>query len=246
MKIGIIGVGMVGGTLKRWFEKNTKHELRLYDPKKGYEADLVGTHAIFVCIPVDPALGGQNLNPMRKIVLKAKSMCDLVFIKSTVLPGTNDRLGTVSCPEFLTARTCDDDMERLPVIMGRTNQHLARLIFPKKEIRFMANTEAELAKLAHNCAGAFKVTYWNMINDVCEKLGVKYDKVMHGVGVTGYIEKVHTQVPGPDGKLGYGGACFPSNMAMMSEWLSKEGLELEHELFEHTMMLNDQYRGELA
>ena len=33
-----------------------------------------------------------------------------------------------------------------------------------------------------------------------------------GVLLSGYINDTHTYVPGPDGKFGYGGKCFPKDV----------------------------------
>jgi UDPglucose 6-dehydrogenase len=76
----------------------------------------------------------------------------------------------------------------------------------------MTNKECELAKYAHNSFGALKVNYFNIIYDICKAEGASYNKVMEGVLLSGYINDVHTQVPGPDGKFGFGGTCFPKDL----------------------------------
>ena len=85
-------------------------------------------------------------------------------------------------------------------------------IFPNKPYVTMSSLEAEITKYAHNVFGALKVTYFNAIYDYCKKLGADYEKVHAGCLLSGYINDMHTQVPGPDGKTGYGGKCFPKDV----------------------------------
>lgn len=253
MKVGIIGLGVVGGVLKRWFENHTSHQIRVYDPGKGLCDPFDGVDAVFISIPVRPSSVGQDQASLEAAVVYAKVYTSNVFIRSTVLPGTNDRLGTIAMPEFLTERTAYEDMERMPVLVGGRNNtfgtHWAIFqilgeVFPGKQITSVTNAEAELAKYAHNCMGALKVTYWNMIHNLCVNLGADYERVREAAMLTGYIERTHTQVPGPDGRFGYGGKCFPENVESLAAFLNKAGFEDEHTLVRAMETLNMIYRGE--
>lgn len=251
MKIGIAGVGVVGGALATWLEKNTTHTIAKWDPNRGLLDDLTKSDAIFICIPVHPAPEGQDQFQLENCVNMAKGFSDKVFIRSTVLPGTNDRLGTISCPEFLTARIATEEMDRLPILVGDVDPFFISDIFPKKVFTIVRNSEAELAKFAHNCFGAIKVTYFNMIFKLCEDLGLDYQNVREAVLISGFINRPYTQVPGPDGSLGYGGMCFPENMDAFGRWLSSKGydngrtFELEYDLtslIEVSEVLNRKFR----
>lgn len=244
MKIGIIGVGIVGGALSQWMKINTSHQVAEWDPYKGLNDDLHNTDAIFICTPVKPGPSGQEQTELESTVKFAKSYCQNVFIRSTVLPGTNDRLGTIACPEFLTARIAHEEMQRLPILVGTSLLPFMTLIFPGKKITIVSNKEAELAKFAHNCFGAMKVTYFNMIYKLCQDLGLDYKNVLEGVLMSGFINKPHTQVPGPDGALGYGGACFPENMSAMTNYLDHKNYTTFHELLSMTEILNSMFRYE--
>lgn len=244
MKIGIIGIGVVGSTLKNWLQENTNHEIACLDPIKNHKDDLKNSKAIFVCIPVEPFGDGQDIEVLQQEVKRAKAITQNVFIRSTVLPGTNDRLGTISMPEFLTQRNADQDMNDLPIISGSCDFNLLKEIFPGKQFLIVSNAEAELAKYAHNCFGAMKVTYFNIINKLCDIFNADYEKTVRAASVTGFIEPQHTQVPGPDGQYGYGGKCFPSNMESlykMLEW--SDGCFNESKFFKLIMDLNNIYRN---
>lgn len=219
MKLGLIGCGTVGGTLFKYFKEHTTHEIFVSDPAKGFNDDLEKEKpfAIFISIPVFPAHGGQDQTELEKVVSFARSVSPHVFIRSTVLPGTNDRLGTYSMPEYLTARRAYEDFLALPLVFGSAPRSLIGHIFDKKIVHdghfiHVSNTEAELAKYTHNLFGAVKVLYFNMIKEVSDQMGADFEKVKHAGNVTGFLGHEHTTVPGHDGKRGFGGMCMPYNL----------------------------------
>lgn len=240
MILGICGVGCVGGTLHKWFSEHTDHEVRLYDPPKGHKDFLEDCEAIFISVPVPANTTGQDLSILKESTELAKKYTQNVFIRSTVLPGTNDSLGTISMPEFLTERRAYSDMTKYPILCGTADMTLLERIFPNKQIIMMSNTEAELAKYTHNCFGAMKVTYFNTINKLCEKYSIDYDKVLKGAMITGFIEPQHTRIA-QDGLGGYGGKCFPDNINSMIGLLNDSEM-LEVNFFEQIRATNHLYR----
>lgn len=231
MRIGFIGAGVVGGSTLRWVQEHTDHECLIYDPPKGHKVLFRDVDAVFVSIPIPDSTNGQDHYELTKLIAMAKAQNPdaPIFIRSSVLPGTNDRLGTISMPEFLTERQAYDDVCRLSILCGASLPIVQR-IFPEKQIYVVTNVEAELAKFAHNCSGAVKVMFWNVIKAISERIGADYENVLTGAMITGYINAPHTKVPGPDGKLGYGGKCFPTNMAALRGWLHELDL-LDHAAF---------------
>ena len=105
----------------------------------------------------------------------------------------------------------------------------------------MTSEEAEMVKYAHNVFGALKVTYFNCIYDLCQKMGMDYERVRKGILGSTYINEVHTQVPGPDGKLGYGGKCFPKDVNAMERKFRYTPLG---RLLDPLKKLNIEFRGE--
>jgi UDP-glucose 6-dehydrogenase len=215
--IGICGCGVVGGSLAKWFSEHTTHVLKIYDPGLGKYDDLSDCLATFICVPVN-----NNEDWTQDYSILEETICrsgGIKFIRSTVLPGTNDRYMTFSCPEFLTERTAYEDTCKMPILTGCSDVDLMSEIFPGKELLIMTNKECEMAKYAHNVFGAMKVNYFNNIYDLCEREEIDYKMVMEGVLMSGYINDVHTKVPGPDGLFGFGGKCFPKDtMAFYSKY----------------------------
>ena len=212
MVVGVIGCGVIGGALARYFESELI-EVRRSDPAKGLNDSMEGCEAIFICVPVDnDRYGHQDQFPLWGLVGSHRRTP--VFIRSTVLPGTCDRLAkdfggqVYSCPEFLTERRADQDMRSLPVVTGCQDQALLSRLFPGKEIVRVSNVEAEIAKYAHNVLGAEIVHRCNTIYALAKKLGASYPQIMEAVMSSGHFNGRYMQVPGPDGQLGYGGKCL--------------------------------------
>ncbi|MBE6449901.1 MAG: UDP-glucose 6-dehydrogenase [Alphaproteobacteria bacterium] len=219
-KVGIIGCGVIGGALKKWLEDNTEHQVFVSDPFKGYHDDMSQCDIFFIQIHVPTEVDGtQNLNTFREIISKLPDKP--IFIRTTILPGTSGKLSqelnrhVYFMPEFLTERTSVDDFKVQPMVFTAETK-LLKDIFPNKEYIEMSSLEAEITKYAHNVFGALKVTYFNAIYDYCQKLGANFNKVHTGCLLSGYINEQHSQVPGPDGKFGYGGKCFPKDVNAFS------------------------------
>lgn len=124
-KIGIIGIGMVGSQLARYFGEIKKlargTHLFLYDidPKKDYSDDISRADVIFVCVPTPRSPDGTaNLSAVESAIGMIKEK-KVVVIKSTVPPGTTEHLQKkypahqfVFNPEFLTESQAWEDMIR--------------------------------------------------------------------------------------------------------------------------------------
>ena len=159
--------------------------------------------------------GTQDLQLMIDLI---KSLPDVpVFVRTTILPGTSECLskatGRQVCymPEFLTERTHIEDFRKQTMVFTGAVDLLIK-VFPGKKFTVMTPLEAELTKYIHNVFGAYKVTYFNAAREYVEKMGGDWAKVHTGTLLSGYINDMHTYVPGPDGKFGYGGKCFPKDV----------------------------------
>ena len=63
-----------------------------------------------------------------------------------------------------------------------------------------------------NCFLATKVSFANEFKQVCDRLNVDFDKVVEYALYDKRLGNTHFSVPGPDGKLGFGGSCFPKDL----------------------------------
>ena len=244
--IGIVGCGFIGGALKQWVETyNPSVNILVADPPKGFNDDLAAADVIFISLHIPTeASGQQELAPLKEVI---KGLPDKpIFIRSTILPGTSEMLSKETgrrvyfMPEFLTQRTAYADFCSQAMVFTAETELLQKIFVGKKFVE-MTSFEAEVAKYAHNVFGAVKVTYFNGIYDYCKKNNADYDRVLQGVLLSGYINDTHAQVPGPDGKLGYGGKCFPKDVNALTEMT--KGYPLQ-ELLKTLRPMNLIFRGE--
>ena len=111
INVGIIGCGFVGGALKDWLEHNNPDcKLFISDPPKGYNDDLSNIDIAFLQIHVPTEDDGtQDLSLMKELITNLPNVP--VFVRTTILPGTSERLSRETkhqvwyTPEFLTDRT---------------------------------------------------------------------------------------------------------------------------------------------
>ncbi len=220
--VGIIGCGYVGGALKVWLENNNPDvKVVVSDPPKGMNDPLDDADIFFLSIHVPTEEDGtQDLTLMKEIIIGLPKKP--VFVRTTILPGTSEMLTKETghdvyfMPEFLTERTYIEDFRTQPMVFTGELDLLTKIFIGKKFCR-MTSLEAEITKYAHNVFGALKVTYFNAVADYCRRLDCDYASVRTGILLSGYINAMHTQVPGPDGKLGYGGKCFPKDVNALTE-----------------------------
>jgi UDPglucose 6-dehydrogenase len=100
---------------------------------------------------------------------------------------------------------------------------LYRKHFPHSPILETSTATAELIKYAHNCFLAAKVTFWNEMYLAAKKCKANFEEVTEHLISTGKVGNTHNRVPGPDGQLGFGGACFPKDTSAFAQWYG-EGL----------------------
>lgn len=236
MRIAILGVGVVGSALRSYLTLDPANVLYLYDPGKNLQDDFLNEcEATFICVPVETKDDrSQDLERVRDCLRRVQVKNKLIFLKSTVLPETCDKLAKefdmriCHMPEFLTERQADDDMKAQDVICGGrellsySEMKMVERIFKDKKILFMRNIEAELAKYTHNAFCAVKVNFFNTIKQASDILGADYERVLEASFLSGFIEKTHTKVPGPDGKFGYGGKCLPKDLCAFIGFLNQE------------------------
>lgn len=205
IKIGIIGLGMVGEPIKRWFEEYHKYrrsrELFCYDtdPKKGYSDDVNRADMVFVAVPTPTNHDGScNISIVQNAVATINDG-KIVVIKSTVPPGTVEGLQKkysrkkfIFNPEFLTeSQSWLDYIKPDRQILGHTAKSYGDIkeilaVLPRAHFerpwssdytkKDINATEAELAKYASNVFGYIKVIYGNILADMCHALEVHFRK----------------------------------------------------------------------
>jgi len=239
-KIGIMGVGTVGGALKSYFEdKGIK--LFIYDKNnKGSLPEVNKADIIFICVPTpfDKKIG-LDLSCVQE-AFKNISGKKIVVIKSTVLPGTTEKFQKkypfhkiLFNPEFLTEKNAKNDM-KFPdeQIVGFTKESKGVAknilkILPKAPFKKTVKaSEAEMMKYFANTFLSVKVIFANQMYDLCQKLGIDYKTVKKIAVADKRIGDSHLDVFF-DGYRGYGGKCLPKDTKALISFAESTGVDLK-------------------
>tara|TARA_B110000008_G_scaffold32575_1_gene28995 strand:+ start:697 stop:1515 length:819 start_codon:yes stop_codon:yes gene_type:complete len=239
-KLGLIGNGFVGGAARQLACEKT--EVYVYDidadkcvPKGTTIDDVALCDIVFVAVPTPATKDGSCFLGIVESVVdelkKSNPECSIV-IRSTCPPGTAERLGCMFMPEFLTESNANEDFCANPlwILGGESSEVLQRVLTNAKEsgciasdeLLQMPSKEAELVKYVRNCFLATKVSFFNEVCSFCEKNGLDYESVRIGATRDKRIGSGHSRVPGPDGRRGFGGICFPKDVAAWCDFANAE------------------------
>jgi nucleotide sugar dehydrogenase len=197
-----------------------------------------GSQIIFLCLPTPMSEDGScDTSILEDVVEQINNIAKdkILVIKSTVPPGTTQRIANRYVdqhfffnPEFLTEkRFIEDFLEQSRIVIGSTKQSLEHMMvvtnlyvefvkwqtktYPHKPVArffYCKSEEAEMAKYMANCFLATKVIFCNEMKQICDKAKIDYNEARKVFHTDSRIGPSHTQVPGPDGKHGFGGPCF--------------------------------------
>ena len=251
MKIGILGQGYVGSAIKIGFEKKYK-KLNTFDKYKNSSSTVSSleeltqsSDIIFICLPTPMKENGEcDIGIVEKEIIKIDQYSTepkIVVIKSTIPPGTTKKIDTknknidiVFNPEFLTEQNFIEDFKKQNRIVLGGNEKSVQVIekvyqrvFPVTTIIKTDSTTAEMIKYLTNTFLATKVSFANEIKMICDKIDVDYDKVIEYSLYDKRLGSSHWAVPGPDGKLGFGGSCFPKDINALIYFAKDKGLDLD-------------------
>lgn len=238
LKIGVVGHGFVGQAVSNGFMKYAD-EVRVHDidPERNQDSleEVLNCDFVFVCLPTPYDKERRSMRCDLSAVdgfFSSVAGSDTLFIlKSTVPVGTTIRLSKqynlkniVHSPEFLTAANhlqdflvphrnvigcIGDPLESGP---GQKVKELYEDRFPGCSVYMMDSNESEMVKYVANCFLAVKVAFFNEMHLACKFFGADYETVLNAVVQDPRIGESHTAVPGPDGKFGFGGTCFPKDI----------------------------------
>ena len=94
-------------------------------------------------------------------------------------------------------------------------------MFPNAKIVKTGSKTADMVKYMTNTFLATKVSFANEMKMICDGLDIDYDKVVEYSTYDERLGKSHWAVPGPDGKLGFGGSCFPKDINALLDLANK-------------------------
>jgi UDPglucose 6-dehydrogenase len=230
MKVLIIGYGYVGRAIGSVF--NSK-ELTIIDPliNKNKISNFKEKRFDAVFVSVDTPLNEEFktlecvLRDLNTYMIKNTVVC----CKSTALPSfyinaekkyKNIRL--IFCPEYLShySNIIDFKNQTFCILGGEITscRKIKKILFNKlkklKNVYFTDIGTAAFVKYAVNSFLAFKITFFNELFEMHEKLELRssFNKMKNLVILDKRVGISHTQVPGRDKKRGWGGHCLPKDI----------------------------------
>lgn len=250
--LGIIGQGFVGSAVREGMKNH--FELKCFDKdinKYSNVGSIFGviesTDVTFLCLPTPMKKNGECDLSILYSVLSGISDCVkalkkedyIVIIKSTIPPGTTEsmnktfsNLNIVFNPEFLTeANAVEDYKNQNRIIIGGDRPYTSMVktifekAFPQVPIIKTSSAIAEMIKYVTNTFLATKISFANEMYQICQKLDVDYDKVIEYALYDNRLGRSHWSVPGHDGDFGFGGICFPKDIAALCHLAKELGID---------------------
>jgi len=211
---------------------------------------------IFICVGT-PSLpdGSADLSYVERVsreIAKVASVYKLIVEKSTVPVKTSQQilktvklynkkgieLEVASNPEFLREGTAlYDFFEADRVVVGVSSkkaENIMRELYKGIDAPLIVTdpNTAEIIKHASNSFLAMKISYINMVADLCEVTGANIEEVARGMGHDKRIGKYFLKAG-----IGYGGSCFPKDVKAFKQIGSEHGVDFS--LLEKVDEIND-------
>ncbi len=260
-KIAIIGHGFVGKATEVGFSLNT--HISIIDPKqntKVSDLEQFKPKFVFVCVPTPmEKSGAQNFSIVLDVFneLSKLSFKPCVILKSTVTPENLDSAkkilpNYVYNPEFLREKYAKEDFINSKMILLGGMKPLQEKVKKLYQEHSLCNTTnfiftdhatASLVKYSINSFLATKVLFFNQIKDIFEasNAGGDWENFINLIKLDPRIGITHMDVPGPDGKKGFGGACFTKDTAALVEYSIK--INKKFSLLAKVINMNNEIRS---
>ena len=206
---------------------------------------------IFVTVGTPQKINGEiELSMIKKAVksigqvIRKTKKNPIIFIKSTVIPGTTKKIilqilekesgkkankdfGVISNPEFLQESNAirDTKCPHAIILGGNDSKYMKKAkkffskMHPNVSIIITKYQTAEMIKYANNSFLATKISFINQLSNICQNIpAADVDDVASAIGLDPRIGKLFLSA-GP----GYGGSCLPKDMSALINFGSSVG-----------------------
>jgi len=246
--IAVIGyTGMVGNPTYRWLHKQGHEVMGMALESKTHSWDEINARAEYIIVavptPFDWKTKKYKLDILEEVLEKIGKN-KKVIIKSTIVPGTTDRLQAkypemflFFNPEFLSVKTAWEDFVNPDrQIIGHTQKSYkyaqdALSLLPQSPFDvIMRASEAEICKYVNNFHGALMVMFTNLFYDISQKIGAQYEMVKKGSLASKWVGSPMGRMYWDvfhKGKRGYGGGCFPKDINSLIQWCKENKIDAE-------------------
>jgi nucleotide sugar dehydrogenase len=224
--------------------------------------DLIHCNILFLCLPTeyDTIKKEYNKKEIDYVFYELAQLNykGILLLKSTVEPKTTynlsqlyPQLTLIHNPEFLTARTATSDfISQKHIVLGLSNYNNHSITYIKTffetyfkdaTISICSSDESESMKLFCNSFYATKIQYFTEVKLLCDKMDIEYNNVIELMLKNGWINPMHTTIPGHDGLLSFGGKCLPKDINALSSLCNT--LDSPHEVIKAVVNENNRMRN---
>ncbi|MCU1284109.1 MAG: hypothetical protein JWO13_459 [Acidobacteriales bacterium] len=255
LRIGIVGLGVVGSALLKYFKISEQNAVYGYDKhlaeycSEEQREQVNACDLVFVAVPTPSAPHGSDLTEIKKCL---KWISAPVCIKSTVTPGAIDELesleGLSFSPEFIGESAAHPwkDIDSCGYVIVGGNRRICDLVIcaymtvnPDIPIFVTDSRTAELVKYMDNCYLMTKVLFVNQFNLIAEAIGIDFEEVRRLWLLDPRVGDSHTIVT-PE--KGVGGKCLPKDMAALTaEMRSGASVQFLEALIEFNKMIQSHF-----
>lgn len=261
LTVAVLGNGFVGNATRYYLEKYCPNvtEVLVEDPGQDkYITDMEWAHPAyaFVCVPTNLDGDKLSLEYVYQALDRLQDVAPLAIpvIRSTLGPDLVDLIlekyaksekQFIIWPEFLREDHWETDVndKTIPTVLGGESETFMNLILPhdEKVIYQCGLHEACIMKMSRNAMLAAKVAQANMLWQLCKRYGSSYTMVTAFLKHDGSLGDSHWNVPGPDGRFGFGGKCLPKDTTHYNslyvknekgDGLYDKVLEFKHDYYE--------------
>ncbi|MCW4041111.1 MAG: hypothetical protein NWE83_10220 [Candidatus Bathyarchaeota archaeon] len=224
MKIGVIGLGMVGETIMHALQFYHRDVVGYdkYKPSSPFQ-DILTAEVLFIALPTPPKEGRLDASILLSVMtdLHERGYTGIIVLKSTIsldiwtrIQQLNLRL--VYCPEFLHEKTRLQDFVHPKVIVIAGHQEHVDVVLqdvfywldPKTPIQYLDPPTAIMTKLVMNAFASTKISFANEIKRICDEVGIDPRPVMNTLVLEGRAATAYTDPM----KGAFGGACLPKDL----------------------------------
>jgi UDPglucose 6-dehydrogenase len=264
MKIGIVGHGVVGSAMARFFSRHPEPEVAIYDKYQALyntaeqQSAVNRSDLVFVAVPTPTAADGLSCDTSR-VEECLEWISPPVCLRSTVVPGTVDRLAAKTgkaisfSPEYLGEQSNHPWHEEGAcgfLIVGGPSD-LCELVIsafagvPDSELKSYATTArmAELCKYMENCFLATKVAFVNQFYDIAQAFDVDFSELRELWLVDPRVGSSHSSITA---ERGFRGRCLPKDVSALVAAMKATGgaplLEAVLDYNKHVCQVADQRR----
>jgi len=232
LKLLSVGYGYVGKAVGEYITPHIKQHI-VIDPAHSTEriADHADADAAIVAVPTPTVNGECDDSIVKDVVVEliAANPDIKILLKSTLPP---HQLAQLPCnvtynPEFLRAKNAAEDFanQKVFILGGENSAYWHRVFSFMDRVEFMRTdrTTASMVKYMHNTWLAMKVAYFH---EICSLVGDTYnhDDLISMLSKFENIGPSHMAM-NDEGKLGYGGHCFPKDTEAFVDYTGSEILQ---------------------